>query len=40
MILRWTGDVEAVITIEEHSVIGGLGSAVLEATALEPKPTL
>ena len=39
MILRWTGDVEAVITIEEHSVIGGLGSAVLEATALEPKPT-
>ena len=39
MILRWTRDVRAVITMEEHSVIGGLGAAVLEATALEPKPT-
>lgn len=38
-IQRWAADVQGVITIEEHSVIGGLGSAILEALALTPKPT-
>src|SRR5690554_4685887 len=38
-ILHWTRDVKGVITVEEHSVIGGLGSAVLETTALAPLPT-
>jgi transketolase len=38
-IRRLAADVQGVITVEEHSVIGGLGSAVLEALALTPKPT-
>ncbi|HAN94769.1 MAG: transketolase C-terminal domain-containing protein [Limnochordia bacterium] len=38
-IQRLAADVKGVITVEEHSVIGGLGSAVLEALALTPKPT-
>lgn len=38
-IQRFAADVRGVITIEEHSAIGGLGSAVLEALALAPKPT-
>lgn len=38
-ILDYMRDVKGVITAEEHSVIGGLGSAILEAEALEPKPT-
>ncbi|HHT41906.1 MAG TPA: transketolase family protein [Firmicutes bacterium] len=38
-IQRWAEDVQGVITVEEHSVIGGLGSAVLEALALSPRPT-
>lgn len=38
-IQRWAADVQGVIAIEEHSVIGGLGSAILEALALTPKPT-
>jgi len=38
-IRRFARDVQGVITVEEHSIIGGLGSAVLEALALDPKPT-
>jgi len=38
-IQHWVQDVQGVITVEEHSVIGGLGSAILEALALTPKPT-
>lgn len=38
-IRRWTDDVKGIITVEEHSVIGGLGSAILETLALTPKPT-
>jgi transketolase len=30
-IIRYAGGVEAIVTAEEHSVIGGLGSAVVEA---------
>ena len=30
-VIRYSGGVEAIITAEEHSVIGGLGSAVVEA---------
>jgi transketolase len=30
-VLRYAGGVEAIVTAEEHSVIGGLGSAVVEA---------
>jgi len=30
-VIRYAGGVEALVTAEEHSVIGGLGSAVVEA---------
>ena len=30
---KYSSDVKAIVTAEEHSVIGGLGSAVLEALA-------
>jgi transketolase len=30
-VIRYAGGVEAIVTAEEHSVIGGLGSAVVEA---------
>ena len=30
-VIRYAGGVDAIVTAEEHSVIGGLGSAVVEA---------
>jgi transketolase len=30
-VIRYAGGVEAIVTAEEHTVIGGLGSAVVEA---------
>ncbi len=30
-VIRYAGGVGAIITVEEHSLIGGLGSAVVEA---------
>ncbi len=32
------GECRAIVTAEEHSIVGGLGSAVLEALRDEPKP--
>ena len=37
-VVRLSKDVRAVVTCEEHSVIGGLGSAIAEALARNPKP--
>jgi transketolase len=30
-IIRYAGGVDAIVTAEEHSIIGGIGSAVVEA---------
>jgi len=35
---RLAADVKCVVTCEEHSVIGGLGSAIAQALARDPKP--
>jgi len=37
-ILEAVADCRAIVTVEEHSVMGGLGSAVAEALRLQPKP--
>ncbi len=37
-LLAVMGDINTVITAEEHNIIGGLGSAVAELLAAEPKP--
>lgn len=38
IICELASDCKAVVTAEEHSVIGGLGSAIAEALARQPKP--
>lgn len=35
MVRKYSADVRAVVTAEEHSIIGGLGSAVCEALSTE-----